>query len=63
MPFKRFEGDQEPIDNWLVLDNNDPVEDPVLRQRAVGNRRCVLIEVLENEGRGRPYHAMGNTRE
>lgn len=39
------------------------VEDREYRQRATGYRRLALTKMLESEGKGRPYHAIGNSRE
>ena len=55
---------REPSDVWLVIDNdNEDIEDRDYRHRATGNRRAILTEMLQNEGKGRPYHAIGNSRE
>jgi hypothetical protein len=49
-------------DEWVVLPNNDPVEDPILRGHPSGDLRKNITDNLEHEGRGRPLHAIANSR-
>lgn len=63
VPSHRFHEDIESRDYNLVYDNNDEEEDRLLRNRAVGDRRKDITDLLESEGRGRPFHASCNSRE
>ena len=58
----RFGEDMQRRDSARVISTNDPEMDAQLRQRAVGNRRAIITSYLENEGGGRPPHAMPNSR-
>jgi hypothetical protein len=63
LPFRRLLEDYVDGDEYIVLDNNDAYDDQLHRNRATGGRRARLTKNLEDEGRGRPLHAMCNTRE
>ena len=63
VPSHRFHEDIESRDYNLVYDNNDEEEDRLLRNRAVGDRRKYITDLLESEGRGRSFHASCNSRE
>lgn len=62
VPTRRHEEDFEHGDVWAVVDNHDPIDDPLLRARARGNRRAVITERLKSEACLRPAHAMCNSR-
>jgi len=62
IPKHRFGEDILERDLSFTLDNNDAVMDNLLRARAVGDRRTVITNELEQEGRGRPVHAEFNSR-
>ncbi len=62
VPPRRFFEDESVRDSFVVYDNNDAMEDPLLRARARGDRRSNITEDLEREGRGRPVHATCNSR-
>jgi hypothetical protein len=62
LPTRRYAHDQEQGDEEIVLINNDPERDALLRDRAVGARRTNLTNELEAEGRGHPIHAACNAR-
>ena len=50
------------FDEDIVIDHNDEEMDQMLRLTGTGDRRTVLTDGLENEGRGRPVHAEVNSR-
>jgi hypothetical protein len=63
LPFRRFQEDEEPGDEFVVWGNDDPEYDNQLHQnRATGGRRLRMTQTLRDMGRGRPQHAMCRSR-
>lgn len=62
LPTNRFFEDEEVDDSWLVLDNTDPINDPLLRANTYGNRRKNIRKELQRKGKKRPPHAQFNSR-
>lgn len=62
MPIRRHNEDNQPGDQFIVLENNDPELDDVLRPRAMGDRRQEITDRLETQGKFRPPFAMSNSR-
>jgi hypothetical protein len=62
MPERRIPDRVQPHDEMLVIDNNDPQVDDVLRARATGSRRQKITDWLEAHGKVRPPHAIANSR-
>ena len=56
--------DNQPLDEWVVLDNDSSTEgvDYVVRPRPTGDRRRLITAMLENDGIRRPHYAQVNSR-
>jgi hypothetical protein len=62
LPTRRHQHDHEDGDVEVVMLNNDPVRDALLRDQARGNRRANLTQELCDQGKGRPVHSECNSR-
>lgn len=56
-----LQDDIQPGDIWEVIDNNQS-DDPLIRQRAIGNRRWEITDELQAKGKRRPDFAACNNR-
>jgi hypothetical protein len=61
MPNRRFYADIQQGDEWRVYDNVNE-DDIFLRGHAMGDRRCIITNKLQQEGVVRPAHAQCNSR-
>ena len=62
LPRQRYSEDYHIGVVGLLYDNNDPENDPLLRRKAAGDRRNDITDELERVGKGRPPHAICNSR-